>query len=98
MPLGVNRYIIAENRVRFKPIRAKKEKPPKKERPPRKVYVPHPIERRKMIMYSKDGNELRVFNSSTEAAEFVNSKPETFRKAVRRSPNNFTKGYIFKYT
>lgn len=45
----------------------------------------------------KDGNELQVFNSSGEAAKHVNSNPNTFRKAIKNSPNNFTKGYIWKY-
>jgi hypothetical protein len=74
-----------------------KIKPPKKERPPRKVYIPHPAVYRKMIMMNKEGNELRVFNSSGEAAKYVNSNPNTFRKAIKNSPNNFTKGYIWKY-
>lgn len=92
------RYLGEENRVKFPPPpKPKKEKPPKKERPPRKVYVPHPIEHRKMIMYSVDGKELQIFDSSGKAAAFVNSNPETFRRAVKRSPNNFTKGYIWKY-
>ena len=91
------RYVGKENVVKFKPVRLKKEKPPKKERPPRKVYIPHPAVYRKMIMFDVNGNELQTFNSSGEAAKFVNSNAETFRKAIKKSPNNFTKGFIWKY-
>lgn len=91
------RYVGGEHLVRFKPQATPKEKPPKKERPPRKLYVPHPLERKKMIMYDIEGNELKVFDSSTMAANFVNTKMETFRKAIKSSPRNFHKGYIFKY-
>jgi len=91
------RYKGEEDKVVFKPIRIPKEKPPKKERPPRKVYVPHPAVYRKMVMMDKEGNELQVFNSSGEAAKYVNSNPDTFRKAIKNSPNNFTKGYVWKY-
>lgn len=91
------RYVGRENDVIFKPIIVKKEKPPKKERPPRKVYIPHPVVRRKMVMYDTKGNELRVFDSYSDAADHVCSKPETFRRAIRDSPNNFTKGFIWKY-
>lgn len=91
------RYVGEEHLVRFKPQAIPKEKPPKKERPPRKIYIPHPLERKKMIMYDIEGNELKVFDSSTMAADFVNTKMETFRKAIKSSPRNFHKGYIFKY-
>lgn len=91
------RYLGEEHLVCIKPIRVKKEKPPKKERPPRKVYIPHPAVYRKIIMMDKAGNELQVFNSSGEAAKHVNSNADTFRKAIKNSPNNFTKGYIWKY-
>lgn len=92
------RYIGEEDKVRFiPPPKPKKEKPPKKERPPRKVYVPHPAVYRKMIALDMNGNEVAVFESSGKAAEFVKSNPDTFRRAVKRSPNNFTKGYIWKY-
>lgn len=91
------RYVGQEHLVRFKPTVVLKEKPPKKERPPKKVYVPHPPVYRKMIAYDINGNQVHVFDSSGKAAAFVGSKPETFRKAIKASPNNFTKGYVFKY-
>lgn len=79
------------------PPKPKKEKPPKKERPPRKVYIPHPAVHRKMIAYDLNGKEVQIFDSSGEAADFVKSNADTFRKAIKRSPNNFTKGYVWKY-
>lgn len=91
------RYVGQEDEVRLKPPPVIKEKPPKKERPPRKVYIPHPPVYRKMVMYDTKGNELKTFNSSGDAAKHVGSKTETFRKAIKNSPNNFTKGYIWKY-
>jgi len=92
------RYIGGEDKVRFMPPpKPKKEKPPKKERPPRKVYVPHPAVYRKMIAYDLNGKEVQIFDSSGEAADFVKSNADTFRKAIKRSPNNFTKGYVWKY-
>lgn len=92
------RYVGEEHLAKLPPPpKPPKEKPPKKERPPRKAYIPHPVVYRKMIAYDVNGNEVGVFDSSGKAAAFVNSKPETFRKAISRSPNNFTKGYIFKY-
>lgn len=90
------RYVGRENDVKFKPVVIKPVKIPFV-RPPRKVYIPHPAVYRKIIMMDKAGNELKVFNSSGEAAKYVNSNPDTFRKAIRVSPNNFTKGYVWKY-
>lgn len=43
------------------------------------------------------GNLLKEFVSSGEAAKYVGSNTDTFRKAIRVSPNNFTKGYVWKY-
>jgi hypothetical protein len=92
------RYVGEEHLVRLPPPpKPPKEKPPKKERPPRKAYVPHPAVYRKMIACDINGNEVHIFDSSGKAAAFVNSKPETFRKAISKSPNNYTKGYIWKY-
>lgn len=91
------RYIGEEYKVKFKPIPIPKIKPPKKERPPRKVYIPHPIIPKKMVMYDLAGNELRIFDSAKEAASHVNSTYDTFRKAIKNSPNNYTKGFIWKY-
>jgi len=91
------RYLGEEHIVKLPPT-----KPPKPVkipfvRPPKKQYIPHPAVYRKMIMCDTDGNELRVFDSSGEAAKFVESNPKTFRKAIKTSPNNFTKGFIWKY-
>lgn len=91
------RYVGEEGKAKLAPVKPKKEKPPKKERPTKKVYIPHPLERRKMVMYNLAGNELKTFSSSTEAAIYVNSNPDTFRRAIRRSPNSFTKGFVFRY-
>jgi len=91
------RYLGRENDVKFAPV-----KPPKPikipfVRPPKKEYVPHPIIPKKIKMFDINGNELRTFDSAMMAAEFVKSTYDTFRRAIKKSPNNFTKGYIWKY-
>lgn len=92
------RYLGQEDKVRVPPLpKSKKEKPPKKERPPRKVYVPHPKVLKKILQFDLNGNMVRLWDSVNEAAMAVNSKPTTFRKAIKKSPENFTKGYIWKY-
>jgi len=52
---------------------------------------------KKTFMYDLNGNVINEFRSISDAAKSVGSKVDTFRKAIKRSPNNFTKGYIFKY-
>jgi len=93
------RYIGQEDKVKIPPPPIPKVEKIKeiKVRPPKKVYIPHPLERKKMAMYDVSGNLVKLFDSSTEAAEHVKSNPDTFRRAVRRSPRSFTKGYVFKY-
>jgi len=92
------RYLGQEHKVRVPPPpKSKKEKPPKKERPPRKVYVPHPKVLKKILQFDLNGNMVRLWDSVNEAAIAVNSKPTTFRKAIKKSPENFTKGYVWKY-
>jgi hypothetical protein len=90
------RYVGRENDVKFKPVVIKPIKIPFV-RPPKKVYIPHPITPKKMVMYDLNGNELRVFDSAKEAANHVKSTYDTFRRAIKKSPNSFTKGYIWKY-
>ena len=92
------RYLGQEDKVKLPPQpKPKEEKPPKKERPPRKVYVPHPKVLKKILQFDLNGNMVRLWDSVNEAAMAVNSKPTTFRKAIKKSPENFTKGYIWKY-
>lgn len=91
------RYFGKENIVKFKPL------PPPKPikipfvRPPKKVYVPHPMVVKKIIMMDTSGKEIQMFDSVALAAKYVGSTTDTFRKAIKKSPNNFTKGYIWKY-
>jgi len=91
------RYLGEEDIVKFKPIRIKKEKPHKKERPPRKVYVHHPLVLKKIIQMDKYGNVIKIWDSVRAAALSVNSVPDTFRRAIKKSPKNITKGYIWEY-
>lgn len=56
------------------------------------VTPPKPI-----IRYNLDGVEVQRYNSVSEAAKQFNIDKRSFRNAIRRSPNNFTKGFIWKY-
>lgn len=91
------RYLGNEWKAKMPPV-----KPPKPVkipfiRPPKKEYVPHPLVLKKIIMMDINGNEIKVFDSVLLAANYVGSNTDTFRKAIKKSPNNFTKGYIWKY-
>lgn len=91
------RYLGMENIVKIKPEIIKQPKPIKERVfKPKKVYIPHPLPTKKVIMYSTDGVQLRTFESSRDAANFVNSSYDTFRKAIKKSPTNFTKGYVWE--
>lgn len=90
------RYVGRENNVKFKPVVVKPIKIPFV-RPPKKEYIPHPIIPKKMVMYDLNGNELKVFDSAKEAARYAGSNYDTFRRAIKKSPNSFTKGYVWSY-
>lgn len=91
------RYVGGESLVRFKPVKIKKEKPPKKERPPRKVYVPHPRPTKNVIVMDKLGNQVDCFLSYRKAADWIGTKPKTFKKWISVTTTNYHKGYYFKY-
>lgn len=59
-------------------------------------YTP-PLNAKEVYQYSLDNELVAVHKSFTLAALVAGSDPKTFRKAIKRSPNNFTKGYIWKY-
>lgn len=90
------RYLGRENDVKFKPITPIKQGV-QKEIKFKEVLVKTPPAKRKIIMYDLGGIKIKTFQSSLEAAVFVNSTPNTFRKAIKRSPTNMTKGFVFKY-
>lgn len=59
-------------------------------------YQP-PANSKEVYQYTLDNKLVGVHKSFTLAAVVAGSDPKTFRKAIKRSPNNFTKGYIWKY-
>lgn len=59
-------------------------------------YVP-PLNAKEIHQHSLSGELIKTHKSMMEAARTVGSDPDTFRKAIKRSPNNFTKGFIWKY-
>lgn len=44
-----------------------------------------------------NGNELQLFTSVRDAANFMGTKHETFRRQIRKNPSNYYKGFVFKY-
>lgn len=79
------------------PPKVKVEKP-KFIRPPKKEYVRHPRQLKKIFQFDLEGRFIHEFQSVKVAAESVNSVFRTFRKAIKASPNNYTKGFIWRYT
>lgn len=71
-------------------------KPPKVVKEPKR-YIYHPLPTKKMIMLDLNGQQLQVFASVRKAAEFMQSKKRTFIKQVKTSPNNYYKGFVFKF-
>lgn len=59
-------------------------------------YIP-PYNSKKINQYTLSGELVNSFLSIMDAARSMESNTDTFRKAISRSPNNFTKGYIWKY-
>jgi NUMOD4 motif len=90
------RYLGREGDVKFKPI-APTRQGVQKEIKFKDMKIKIPAPKRKMIMYDLSGTKIKTFQSSLEAANFVNSNPNTFRKAIKRSPSNMSKGFVFKY-
>lgn len=91
------RYVGMENICKVRPPAKPKPVKIKKERPPKKEYIPHPLVLKKINQYGLDGVFIKDFKSVREAAVAVGSATDTFRKAIKKSPNNFTKGFIWKY-
>lgn len=61
-----------------------------------KDYVP-PITAKPISQFTIDGSLVNTYSSIMEAARTIGSNTDTFRKAIKKSPNNFTKGFIWKY-
>lgn len=91
------RYVGREDQVKIKPQKPLKPIKTPLVRPHRKQYIPHPLVLKKIIQFNVDGSYLKTFDSVKEAAISVGSNKHTFRKAIKKSPNNFTKGFIWKY-
>lgn len=90
------RYLGKEDAVRFKKIVDKPIKIPFV-RPPKKQYIPHPIPTKEVIVLNLQREELFTKKSTREAANFIGTNHETFRKWIKTTTTGYHKGYIFKY-
>ncbi len=59
-------------------------------------YTP-PLSAKVLHQYTLSGNFVQSYPSIMHAARAMGSNIDTFRKAIKKSPNNFTKGYVWKY-
>ena len=75
----------------IEPVPFVSKKPPlkiKKER--------NPLTYKQIIKYDIKGNVVEVFKSMGIAARQAGTTSNSFRKSIKRSPNNFYKGFIYK--
>lgn len=67
-------------------------------RPPKKIKIKQPVTPSKQVVkYDENGAEIARFDSIGLAAKDVNTEKRQFRNAVRKSPRNFYKGFIYKF-
>lgn len=50
-----------------------------------------------LIKYDLSGNVINTFNSTMEAAKSLGIDKKDLRTAIRKSPRNYYKGFIYKY-